>query len=190
MVKQLLEPALKHWASGHGIAGMWIEDRAVDLAYVWAVQPESRKSPGIALSVQTDPLMDRFREFHLTIPIPHEFRFERPYFKPRQLKEYLKSKLVEAFDAEFERFLKTAIDSGAINKTMLPGDLQTKMEVTALYLFRGLSPEEIASKPGYARDRTVLNRWIVEVSKLLDLETVRLSRLSVPRRSSQGSSLR
>ena len=75
---QLLGPALKLWAKDYGTTGVWIENQAVDLAYGWAMHPESRAHPGISLSVQTDPLMDRIREFHLTIPIPHEYRFGDP----------------------------------------------------------------------------------------------------------------
>ena len=176
LINQLLGPALRLWAEKYRVTGVWIENQAVDLAHGWAIHPESRGHPGISLSVQTDPLMDRIREFHLTIPIPHEYRFERPYFNSQYLREYLNSELKEEFNAQFARLVQSGIDSGTITETILPAELRTKMEVTALYLFRGLSTEEIAAIPGYARDRTILNRWIVEVSKLLDLEVVRLHR--------------
>ncbi len=61
LVMQLLGPALKLWAKDYGTTGVWIENQAVDLAYGWAMHPESRAHPGISLSVQTDPLMDRIK---------------------------------------------------------------------------------------------------------------------------------
>jgi hypothetical protein len=181
-VKELMTPWVARWASAFRISDTWIESYALDLACTWMTDPLSFANPLPPRAVTTDATRRHVEEFTVTIKIPHDRRPERAWFRLPALREYLRAELDPAFERAMKQLEQNALSAGVLQEIEIPADLACKMEVTALYLFSDLSTEEIGAMPGYARERTTLNRWIFETAEFLNLESAREQRANAGRK--------
>jgi hypothetical protein len=111
-------------------------------------------------------------EFRIAISIPSDYKAERAWYKWEPLELFIRDTLNENLDSYLEEYRLQVVRATSISEMSIPGDLVKKFEVTAIRIFRRLSPQRIAKKPPYCGDRTVVHGWIQECGKLLDLASV------------------
>ena len=70
-------------------------------------------------------------------------------------------------------------------KKLIPGELEKKMECTALYLYRRWTIEQVRNRDGYRTTQANMWRWITETLELLDLP--KRGRRPVPKGNSAKS---
>ena len=72
-------------------------------------------------------------------------------------------------DYALDKFRMKAAKSGSSREIVVPGDLDLKLQIAALYIFCNMKTEELAKHQSVLRDRTIVYRWLKEILTLLDL---------------------
>lgn len=79
-------------------------------------------------------------------------------------------------DADLNKYRKRTLEHGASCEMTIPGELDQKLAVAAIYVFCKKTPAEIGALSAVLRDRTVVHRWLHEILPLLDLPLTRRHR--------------
>jgi hypothetical protein len=160
------------WAARFHVQGSWIEKWAENVLWTW------RWTPGVypmwPAPQQTTTEADRFTLTLEAVPRSHlEFGVSiggglsagaamDDVARFRQL-------LHQEMDDHIDAYLASSLRSGAIGLARIPRELDLKLAVAAVYVFCGLTCEQIGYLRAVAREQSVVNRWLNEVLGLLDL---------------------
>jgi hypothetical protein len=74
-----------------------------------------------------------------------------------------------ALDRDLDDIDKWASAEGLTVPRIIRGDLEKKMECSALYLYRGWTVDRVHNQDGYRTSRVNMWLWIRQTLKLLDL---------------------
>jgi hypothetical protein len=174
------------WADSLNVAGTWIEQWAEDTLQAWRLEPylcDIAPGPNNTAngSVLYPPPRDRQTEadvfsfkisatpmcrllFGITIG-GGPLRADEPQDDWERFRKEIQAKLDDALD----RYRENAVHLGASCEIAVPGDLDLKLEIAALYVFGFKSAEELGKQSAVLRDRTVVYRWLDDILGLLGL---------------------
>ena len=173
---------LAEWAGRYHLSGTWLEREAIATLRLWSSQPELTEAPGWSLpAIVRSSHEDQTRSFHMTIAIPPDLRFERPWFEWSRTADYIRTEIRRMLDDELQRYKNRHMKVTQARQIVLPSDFELKMEVCALYLCRGWSASRIGELAPYARSRTRIFHWVQEIGRLLQLNVSKRAKPRTPR---------
>jgi hypothetical protein len=159
------------WAACFHVQGSWVEKWAEDVMWTW------RWTPGVYPMWPPPPLSteaDRFTVTLTAVPRSHlELGVLRggclPSGPARDDITHFRELLHQEVDDHIDAYLDRSEDSGATRRAPIPSELDLKLAAAAVYVFCGLTCQQIGKLRAVARDQSVVNRWLNEVFRLLEL---------------------
>lgn len=192
---------VRQWVVALGVAGTWIEQWAENAIEYWRTNPPTFRGNGevemwfpaprdgqTAADVFTYSVTDTPRSrasLGVTMGGSLKWYTQRPgdpepvaQHDPLNDWEQFKKEQHAMLEDALNRYQENAVHSGASDRIAIPAELDRKLEIAALYVFCGMSPERIwnRGRNGIHADRTTINRWLKEVMPLLDLKMRRPGR--------------
>jgi len=165
--------SVQDWAVQFNVSGTWIELWAEDvlqtwrwtpLVYPWRPPPPPEELEADFFSFRIDNARPSCRFSHRVLVGGH-FPKEAD---PRNWERF-KQEQHAALEWHLNQYREKALQAGASREIRVPGDLDLKLEVAAIYILRGMTCREIGVLRGVGRDPSVVSRWLKEILGLLDL---------------------
>jgi hypothetical protein len=155
----------EQWAEQFGIHGTWIEEAAKSTLIAWGTNPAFKEKSRWVLPAVAQNYPYGYPPFPWTRRLIDGFHITSYLFSA----ETQRREFQAAVDRDFEHIDKWAAAQGLTVKKLIPGELEKKMECTALYLYRRWTIEQVRNRDGYRTTQANMWRWITETLKLLDL---------------------
>ena len=163
----------RDWAERFNVAGTWIEQWAAEVLEFWHDHPVifPRLPPPHVEETEADSFSfvianaRPFFKFSLGVLAGGSFPDDADEDDWGRFKQQQHARL----EAALERYRLMAVQAGTSLEIKIPNDLDLKLQVAAIYIFRGMSIDELAEMKEIARDRTRVYRWVAEILSLVDI---------------------
>lgn len=155
---------LHEWSGQYHCSNTWIEDAAKSTLNIWKLHPNLAEARQWSLHIVTRDaarLPDAFDKFEVSLPV----HLPSLLFAETSVEAHIDA----AVQKEKHRLKLAAMQRDDSRTAMIPSDRQTKMECTAMYVLRGMSPEQISKISPYRRHMARISVWIKDTLTLLEL---------------------